>query len=347
MDSILQQWIIRLAVLIAAILLAALTHYLCRRAAKRVHFASRDRENTRSWNNVAWGISILFLGAAAYYWLLDFTITDKLLDFLYKLIYSFVLFGLSLLFYGFLPLLFKLGKKSTEYMDLSESRRKTLNRVWQAVLRIVVVLAGVSAILSVWGIDISKVLTGLGIGSLAIALAAQNLLSNLIGGATLMLDKPFEIGDSVKLADLSGTVVEVGWRSTRIRSFDDEWVTLPNAKLMDTNIINLSRMRQKRINLTLYVGGLGAEEKMPRFIERLKALLQGRERRLPETEVLVSIQNLRWGGYQLLLRYYIGETDYTVYVNELNEVLVEATVLMKEMGLEQVTAEGAQALLGS
>ena len=153
-----------------------------------------------------------------------------------------------------------------------------------------------------------------------------------------MLDKPFEIGDIVRLSDISGVVEEVGWRSTRIRNFDDELVTLPNSKLMDTNIINLSRMRKRRINLTMYVGGDKAEEKMGTFVERLKALLRTRKRLISGTEV-VSIQNLRWGGYQLLVRYYIEETDYNIYVNELNELLLGTTILMENMGLKQVSAE--------
>ncbi len=338
MEPVLEQWIIRLAILALAFILAGVTHYLARRAAKRVHVSLQDSENTRSWSCVAWGISLALLGAAAYYWVSDSSLSAKLSDFLLKIIYSLVLFAFSLLFYGFLPLLFRLGKRGADYMELSEARRKTLHRVWKTLLRILVVLLGVSAILAVWGIDLSKIVTGLGIGSLAIALAAQNLLSNLIGGATLMLDKPFEIGDFVKLTDLSGTVEEVGWRSTRIRSLDDELATLPNAKVMDANIINFSRMRKRRINLTLYVGGNKAEEKIGAFIEAMKALVQSRERLISGTE-LVSIQNLRWGGYQLLVRYYIDETDYNVYSDELNELLLRTTALMEKSDLKQVSAD--------
>lgn len=339
MDETLLKWLIRFAVLLGALLLIALLHLLSRKVFSRLKGTEHSLENKRSWNYATWGAALVLLGGAAYYWVTDFELAAHYQLILLRLVYSLALLGLSMMFYGFLPILFKLGNKSTEHLDLTAAKRATLNRVWQALLRIFVFLLGLSAILSVWNIDISRILTGLGIGSLAVALAAQNLLSNLIGGATLMLDKPFEIGDSVKLADLSGTVEEIGWRSTRLRSFDDEVVTLPNAKLMDSNIVNLSRMGKRRVNLNLDIGGEGAEDKINLFCERMRMAIKNRSLLIEGTEPLVAVQNLRFGGYQILLRYYIKETDYALYVDEQHQVLLLAARLMDELGLKQVFSE--------
>ena len=78
-------------------------------------------------------------------------------------------------------------------------------------------------------INITSLIAGLGLGGLAVALAAQDTLKNLLGGATILADKPFQVGDWVILDDIEGTVEQVGFRSTRIRTFADSLITVPNA----------------------------------------------------------------------------------------------------------------------
>lgn len=344
MDPTLLKWLIRLGVLLVALLLSCLVLFTNRKIYGKLSEAKRSPENKRAGDFMAWGVAVLLCAGASYYLVDDLNFEIFIRDWLIKLVRSLALLGLTQVLYGFLPILFKLGRKSALTLGINSQKRATLNRVWETVLRIVVVLCGVTAILSVWNIDVSGIITGLGIGSLAVALAAQNLLSNVIGGATLMLDKPFEIGDSVVIGELGGTVEEVGWRSTRVRSHDDEVVTLPNAKLMDSNIVNLSRMHQRRVNLNIEVGGEEAATKIAEFCEQMRSAIMARPLILAEKEPQVVIQNLRWGGYQLLLRYYIRETDFSLYLREVDEILLKSTVVMKEMGLKQVYAEPGPSL---
>ncbi len=339
MDRTLLKWLIRLGILLGALLLSLLIHIISRKIHGKLDEAGRSPENKRAGDFMAWGVSVLICASAAYFLVNDFNLESSIRNVLIKLVHSLALLGLTQLSYGLLPIFFKLGRKSALTLGINPLKRAAFNRVWETVLRIVVVLCGLAAILSVWNIDVSGIITGLGIGSLAVALAAQNLLSNVIGGATLMLDKPFEIGDSVVIGELGGTVEEVGWRSTRIRSYNDEVVTLPNSKLMDSSIANLSRMQQRRINLTIEVGGVEVESKIAEFCERMRSEITARPLRIVEKEPQVAIQNLRWGGYQLLLRYYIKETDFSLYLREVDEILLKSTHVMKEMGLKQVYAE--------
>lgn len=339
MDEGLLKWLIRLGVLFGAVLFTILVHWISRKLFRRANEAQRSPQSQRSLRYVVWGIALLLYVGVAYFLTEDFEIVISPASVIARILQSFILLGLSFFFYGLLPILLRMGRKSSLSMSLSEAKRATLNRVGDACLRLLVLLIGLSAILSVWGINISGILTGLGIGSLAVALAAQNLLSNLIGGATLVLDKPFEIGDGVVIGDLSGSIEEIGWRSTRIRSYNDEVVTMPNSKLMDSNIVNISRMGKRRINLTIEVGGTDAEEKIELFCERLRQVIESRPLLQKDSKPYVAIQNLRWGGYQLLLRYYIGETDYSLYLEEVDRLLLVSTKIMKEMGLTQVYAE--------
>jgi MscS family membrane protein len=115
----------------------------------------------------------------------------------------------------------------------------------ELVIRYVIWFAAVMAILKVFNIDITPLLAGAGIAGLAIALAAQDIISNFFGGAIITADKPFKVGDRIKVEDYYGDVVSVGTRSTRIKTLDYQIVTIPNNKLTTNIIINYSEPDQK------------------------------------------------------------------------------------------------------
>ncbi len=95
-------------------------------------------------------------------------------------------------------------------------------------------------------LPITSLVAGLGIGGLALALAAKDTVENFFGSLTVMIDKPFQVGDSVKIDGISGTVTEVGFRSTRIRTFYDSYLTLPNSKLINAAVDNMGERRFRR-----------------------------------------------------------------------------------------------------
>ncbi|MDD1682206.1 MAG: mechanosensitive ion channel family protein [Methanoregula sp.] len=110
----------------------------------------------------------------------------------------------------------------------------------ELVIRYVIWFAAVMAILKVFNIDITPLIAGAGIAGIAVALAAQDLISNFFGGAIITVDKPFKVGDRIKVDDFYGDVTSVGTRSTRIKTLDNQIVTIPNNKLTTNIIINYS-----------------------------------------------------------------------------------------------------------
>ncbi len=105
--------------------------------------------------------------------------------------------------------------------------------------RIVVSIVGLLFIFTVWGIQIGPLLTSLGIAGIAIAFALQNTLGNIFGGMSIILDKSVRVGDVIKLDnETMGTVVDVGLRSTKIKTLDNELITIPNGKLADSKVLN-------------------------------------------------------------------------------------------------------------
>jgi MscS family membrane protein len=160
----------------------------------------------------------------------------------------------------------------TKYDDL-------LVPLLRKTVKVFVVAFGLVFIAENLNVDISSLLTGLGLGGLAFALAAQDMVKNLFGSLTVLLDKPFHVGDWVKIGDLEGTVEEVGFRSTRIRTFYNSLITMPNANLISTAVDNLGARTYRRWSTMLSLTYDTPPEKLEEFCEGIRELV----RRHPHT----------------------------------------------------------------
>src|SRR5256886_8765791 len=109
----------------------------------------------------------------------------------------------------------------------------------QTIARVAIYVIGVLVPLSVLGVPVTPILPALGVGGLAVALALQDSLTNLFAGLHLLADKPIRVGDYVKIADaVEGYVVDIGWRSTRVRMLQNTVVVVPNKKVAESVITN-------------------------------------------------------------------------------------------------------------
>ena len=116
------------------------------------------------------------------------------------------------------------------------------------VLKVLVVFIGGAVVLEIWGIEVGPLLAGLGLFGAAVALGAQDLFKNLIGGMTIIAEKRFHIGDWIQVDGVvEGTVEDIGFRSTKVRRFDKAPVHVPNAHLSDAAVTNFTRMSHRRI----------------------------------------------------------------------------------------------------
>ncbi|NNE44470.1 MAG: mechanosensitive ion channel family protein, partial [Gemmatimonadetes bacterium] len=147
-------------------------------------------------------------------------------------------------------------------------------------LKVFIVAFGLVFIADNLNVDISSLLAGLGLGGLAFALAAQDTVKNLFGSVTVLLDKPFAVGDWVVIAgDVEGTVEEVGFRSTRVRTFYNSLITVPNANLINAAVDNLGARTYRRWKTKLSLTYDTPPEKIEEFCEGVRELV----RRHPHT----------------------------------------------------------------
>jgi MscS family membrane protein len=120
-------------------------------------------------------------------------------------------------------------------------------------------------------VDVGSLLAGLGIGGLAFALAAKDTLANLFGSLTIFTDRPFQIGDYVVVAGVEGSIEEVGFRSTRVRTGADSVVTIPNSAIANSTIDNLGRRRCRRYRTQLGLTYDASPDQIEAFVEGIRA----------------------------------------------------------------------------
>ena len=127
------------------------------------------------------------------------------------------------------------------------------------------------------GFNITALLTGLGVGGIAVALAVQNILGDLFASLTIVLDKPFVIGDSINIGELTGTVEHIGLKTTRIRSLSGEQLIFSNANLLQSRIKNFSKMRERRIVFSLGVTYQTSAEKLKAIPQSIRGIIESHQ----------------------------------------------------------------------
>ncbi len=188
-------------------------------------------------------------------------------------------------------------------------------------------------IIQVWGYDVSGLIAGLGIGGLAISLAAQETLANIFGFATIVSDRPLVVGEYVKTPDVEGIIERVGLRSTRVRQLDQAVVTVPNSKMASSTILNWSRLAKRQINVTLGVTYATTPDQMETLLDELRRMLKQREAIDPNSVVVYFIE---FGGSALniLIRCYVNFADWGAFTAEKEKILLEIMRVVQHTNLQ-------------
>ncbi len=202
----------------------------------------------------------------------------------------------------------------------SEKINTTAVRFISNILKIIIIMFAVVMVISELGYNINGLITGIGVGGLAVSLAAQDAISNLIAGFVIVLEKPFVEGEFIQAKDLQGTVTEVTMRSTKIKTLDDSLVTIPNKTLTDDAIINISRMDKRLIDIEFGIVYSTPNEKIEKCCSDIKDYLNSNEIILPYP-LRVEFDKLDNSSICINIFCYTKETDihkYKTVVSEIN-----------------------------
>jgi small-conductance mechanosensitive channel len=162
------------------------------------------------------------------------------------------------------------GEPKEEIDSTIASSLGVARAITMGVIAIVVILFALDNL----GVKITPMLTGLGIGGIAVALAVQNILGDLFGSLTIILDKPFVVGDSIQVGDKSGTVERIGIKTTRVRSTTGEELIFTNTDLLTSRVQNFRRMRERRVSFIVQLVYDTPADKLTRMPAIVKAAVE-------------------------------------------------------------------------
>ncbi|NLC83735.1 MAG: mechanosensitive ion channel family protein [Ruminococcaceae bacterium] len=325
-------YLVALAILLAAFLLRKLGGSLFGSIIKKITWRS-EATGTRLSEELRSGLRLLTVavgfGAATNPLLLKFP--ESLAAFLGRVTASLFVVAICLLLAGIGVTLTGISQ------DLAIKRGKPTSTIvhvfYRRAIQVAAVILALFMLLKTWGFDISGLLAGIGIGGLALSLAAQDTFANLLGGITIMADRVFEIGDYIATPDIDGIVEEIGFRSSRIRTLGQAVVTVPNGKLSNSFITNYSRMGKRRIRIFIPIANSTSPEKLTQLTERLKEVIGARELIFADS-LLVIVENISSTALNILIQCYVNEVDYALFLEEQQAVLMLILENLRELKIE-------------
>jgi len=203
------------------------------------------------------------------------------------------------------------------------------------LLRAAVIITSVLVILQNMGYSISGVLAFGGIGGIAVGFAAKDLLANFFGGLMVYLDRPFKVGDWIRSPDqnIEGTVEHIGWRQTRIRTFDKRPLYVPNATFSTISVENPSRMSHRRINETVGVR-YSDFSKLSEILSEIKDMV-GQHEEIDSDEIyMVNFNQFGPSSLDFFIYAYTRTTNWAKYHEVKQDVLFQAMQIIEKHGAE-------------
>ena len=198
---------------------------------------------------------------------------------------------------------------------------------------ILVFVVGLLMIVQNLGYDVTALIAGLGIGGVAVALAAKDTLSNIFGSIIILFDKPFIVGDWIQFEGTEGTVQSIGFRSTQIKTFYDSVVSIPNSILSNTKIDNLGKRKARRARFNLGLVYSTPPEKITQFIEEIKNIIL----KHPKTKkdyFQVSFSGYGDSSLNIFVNLFLQVSDWNEELSAKQNIFLEILKSARKTGVE-------------
>jgi MscS family membrane protein len=226
--------------------------------------------------------------------------------------YSFVAIALRMVDYLGLVLTARAEKTESKLDD------QLVPFVVDALKLIIILIATFIVLDNVFKVNITTLIAGLGFIGIALALAAKESIENLLGSITIFFDKPFAVGDMIQLGSTIGVVEKVGFRSTRLRTPDKSYVTIPNKLLTNSELDNLTNRTQRRARFTIGVLYNTKANQLRSIISDIQVMLDEN----PETGMDSQVRFYEFGesSINILVQYFVNTMDWTIYLKVREEI---------------------------
>lgn len=185
-----------------------------------------------------------------------------------------------------------------------DASQMTLLEAVESTIRFAILITGLILIADSMGFDLGTIVAGLGITGLAVAFAAKDSISNLFGAVTLLMDRPFQMGDWIGVGSIEGEVISIGIRTTLLRTSADTVVTLPNSSLVDSTIENWGKRRWRRYRPTLSMDLNSEPESIESFCRDVESLITEHPKTTKEDGSYARVANLAKDSIEIACNLY-------------------------------------------
>ena len=224
-----------------------------------------------------------------------------------------------------------LGKKV-----FKNSNNTAVNRFLCIAAKIVLWVVAFLIVLEKLGFDIrifSGLFAGLGVASAAAVLAAQDMVKSILSGIAILTDKPFVIGDWIEVDKYQGTVIDITFRSTRIKSYDNSVVTIPNSTITSNYVVNWNRLTSRRFDCLLSLALDTPSDKIQKMVKEIKLILENDPNVIEET-VQVNLHEITNTSCNIKIYLYIREAEYAKFLKAKQKILCDILYLFEKENVE-------------
>lgn len=247
--------------------------------------------------------------------------------FLNSMIKSFVIFIVFMIFYK------ALNKSSNIVKKFSQKFGRKLSADIEnfiiKTLRIIIIIVGSMSILNEWGINVSAFIASLGLVGMAFALAAKDTAANLFGSIVIFTDRPFKIGDWILTPNVEGTVEEIGIRSTKVRTFAQALVNVPNAVIANTAITNWSRMGKRRIKMRLGLTYSTSAEQIETILDELREMLKNHPD-IHQDSIMIHFDEFESSALSIFCYFFTTTTVWSEYLSVREDVNLKMMKIVED-----------------
>lgn len=201
------------------------------------------------------------------------------------------------------------------------------------VVRVLIYIVAVFIVLSLLKVDLTGLIAGLGIGGIIVTLAAQDTAKNIFGGIVIFIDKPFAVGDWIQMDSYEGTIEDITFRTTRIRTFENSLLNVPNSIISNASVINWSKMESRRYKVNIKIDLETPVEKLQKLKTRVEEMLYNRENILDDSTI-VRFDGIDENGINMLVYTYTNSTGYSSYLKEVEGINYKIIKILDEENIK-------------
>ena len=218
--------------------------------------------------------------------------------------------------------------------DQLDGTEKTLISALQSVLRFAIIFVGAVFVADSMGFDLTSLIAGLGISGLALALAAKDSISNFFGAITVLLDRPFKVGDWIIVGAAEGEVIEINLRTTLIRTSADTIITMPNANLVNTPVENVGKRRWRRWQTQLHLDINADGEAVDAFCQRVLTAIEEHPKTLKEEASFCQVSMISATSLDVDLNLYWDVSGGVEERQERAKLIIDIKNIAEDLGIE-------------